>query len=246
MEQMPNQNSLVIIPNMYPSSTAYTNAYPPHFNDTMATNYVQYLTSTPYYYFIPHTSHSMGYHNPSPHYVHDIGSQLGFSRVGTTPVIGVPYYAPQIMNNSRSCSNMQELLEGGIDHADQIEKLDGNMEGDYDWMVNENLLVNPRIINMLEPFRHLYSESEESLKNIFPSLYSKLSEFFKKVNSLIMESITTEKEKSSGQTLKRSLSLGSSPTCKNERFKVRPIDSEDVNILIPPESMKDGDKGSSK
>ncbi|KMS98538.1 hypothetical protein BVRB_4g092270 [Beta vulgaris subsp. vulgaris] len=141
------------------------------------------------------------------------------------------YYMSRDMHNKHSSLELQEKC---ID--DQIEKLEYNTG--IAWAKDEKLLVDPRIISILEPFRHLYNEREELLKNVLPSLYSKLSEFFKKVNSLILENLQIEREKSTSPTLKRSLSLGSS-TSKNERFKVRPIDSGDIGILIPSEGSKD-------
>ena len=195
--------------NLYPSSIPYTIAYPPKMydNDTMATNYVHYLKSSPYYYPIPYyNSYNNNFH-------------FDFPKVNIAT------------NQSLSQS-----------HQSNIPLKSESMATNHYNIYSNKSIIDLKILSILECLRDVYNEKEESLKNVFPSLFSKLSKFFKKVNSLILESVTMDRDKSTRPILKRSLSLGSSSsTCWNERFRVRPMDSDDVEIIIPPENIKDGD-----
>lgn len=196
---------------LYPSSIPYYPiAYPPQMydNDTMATNYVHYLKSSPYYYPIPYYN---SYNNNNSHF--------DFPKVNVaTNQSQNQYYQPNILHKSESI-----------------------MTANHHNLYPNKSMIDLKILSILECLRDVYNEKEESLKNVFPSLFSKLSNFFKKVNSLILESVAMDRNKSTRPILKRSLSLGSSSTCKNERFRVRPMDSDDVGIIIPPENIKDGD-----
>jgi len=219
----------------YPRQNSISHACPLHHYDTMATHYVHSLTASPYYYFIPHYSDATGYHYPYHRYAHN-GPQLGVSQA-TIPTVGVPHGCDQLSYlPSEAHTDQNPRLRGYIHEGDQVVKSDGSSE-EVD--ANEVKLIDPRIINMLEPFRQFYSEREETLKSILPGLHVKLSEFFKMVNTLVLNTVKSNTEKSNARTLKRSLSLGSSPL-RNERFKVRPIDSDDT-LIVPPGAKNGGE-----
>ncbi|KAK9689065.1 hypothetical protein RND81_09G032900 [Saponaria officinalis] len=223
MEQNQNNSKIItvyppLVNYVYPPLNNY--AYPPLNNgDIMATNYFHSLTSKPYYYFTPHCNNPFGYYPPNPHYAYN------------TSICILPSY-----NNNNNNNNViirpAVLQETGC--ADYIQGTGdyngnaGNSEEHLEARRGNQETFDPRIINILEPFRQLYSEREETLKTIFPGIYSKLSEFFKKVNSLMLEHVQLKGQKSTKCTLKRSLSLGDESNCKIERFKVKPIDSEDT------------------
>ncbi|GAB4836307.1 hypothetical protein Ancab_001222 [Ancistrocladus abbreviatus] len=95
--------------------------------------------------------------------------------------------------------------------------------------------VDPRIINLLEPFRRLYTERKEMFREIFSGILDELSELFKKVNSLVSEGRTGQQRY---PTMQRSLSLGSPPV--DERFKIRALDIGWVGTSIQQDG-KGGD-----
>ncbi|KAJ8435488.1 hypothetical protein Cgig2_033227 [Carnegiea gigantea] len=209
----------------YPPLNSVSHGYPLHHYDTMATHYVHSLTSSPYYYFIPHYSYATGRHYPHHHYAHH-GPQFGFSRAtistsGVPNVHGQPSYLPPKVR-----ADQKPKSQGNV-NGSQVEKSDGSSE---DVHANEVKSIDPRIINILEPFRQFYSEREETLKSILPGLH---------VNTLVLDTLKSDIDRSDARTLKRSLSLGSSPL-RNEWFKVRPIDSDDT-VIIPPVG-KNGDE----
>lgn len=202
--------------------------YPPQHFDTMATHYVHSLTSSPYYYFIPRSSYAFGNYHPHHHYVHN-GPQFEFPQA-TIPVIRVPnsyrqqysYVFPKTYTVN-SESQISRFDQGEVEKSEQSSEEVREDRGES---------IDPRVVNILELFRQLYCEREETLKSILPGIHFKLSEFFKKVNTLVLNIVKSDGERFNARTLKRSLSLSSSPP-RNEWFKVRPIDSEDTLLISP-------------
>ncbi|KAH9626780.1 hypothetical protein KSS87_001939 [Heliosperma pusillum] len=93
----------------------------------------------------------------------------GYPRV-SAPNQVVPHH------NTISQYYYHNKLQDGSDciaNGDNLEREDDNDD-------NNSSIIDPKIVNLLEPFRQLFSEHEGTLKTIFPGLYSKLSEFFKK------------------------------------------------------------------
>ncbi|KAJ8436202.1 hypothetical protein Cgig2_006889 [Carnegiea gigantea] len=225
------------IPKLYKPPTSIPLAYPPFsYYDTMATNYVHSNTSSPCYVFLPHYPCANDYNSHHPHHAYPIPPLV------QAPMTNSPIPTPHA--NSLQCYcyippnklthdlvNYQQYSQG-INPCQPTQA--GNPQEGSEEVREKEKSIDPRIINILEPFRQLYSEQEESLKSVFPGIHSKLSEFFKKVNSLILEATNAKEEEGSKprKSLRRSLSLGSS-NCKNERFKVRPIDSEETAVISP-------------
>ncbi|KAL2895857.1 AM-toxin synthetase AMT1 [Bienertia sinuspersici] len=97
-------------------------------------------------------------------------------------------------------------------------------------------LVDPRLVSLLDFFRHLSVRRKDVFDKIMPVHRQDFESIFNEMKKV--QQLEKQNSKMGGLTRRRSLSAGDEDGLKMERFKVKPIDSG--GIKPPPKDNKGG------
>ncbi|KNA21457.1 hypothetical protein SOVF_043000 [Spinacia oleracea] len=94
--------------------------------------------------------------------------------------------------------------------------------------------VDPRLVSLLDFFRQLQTRRKDIFNKVMPAHRQHLDAIFSEMRNV--QQLKNKNSKMVGMVRQRSMSFGDEKSLKEERFKVKPIDSGGVQVQSPSDA----------